>query len=51
MDLSWSGASTNVDVYGNGVVIATGPTTGFYTDHTGERGPGTYTYLVCETGT
>jgi hypothetical protein len=33
VDLSWSGASTtNVDVYRNGVVIATTGNDGFYTD-------------------
>jgi hypothetical protein len=52
VDLSWSGAtSPNVDVYRNGVVIATTPNDGAYTDSTGSRGHATYTYRVCEAGT
>jgi hypothetical protein len=51
-DLSWSGASSNnVDIYRNGVRITTVPNNGFYTDVIGTRGPGTYTYQVCEAGT
>jgi hypothetical protein len=34
------------------VLIATVPNIlGFYTDHIGVRGKGTYTYKVCEAGT
>jgi hypothetical protein len=53
VDLSWNGAtSNNIDVYRNGVLIATVPNTpGFYTDHIGVRGKGTYTYRVCDAGT
>ena len=52
VDLSWSGANTtNVDVYRNGVVVATTTNDGFYTDSTGGRGHATYTYQVCEAGT
>jgi hypothetical protein len=52
VDLSWSGAtSPNVDVYRNGVVIATTANDGAYTDSTGSRGHATYTYKVCEAGT
>ena len=52
VDLSWSGASTsNVDVYRNGVVVATTGNDGFYTDSIGGRGHATYTYQVCEAGT
>jgi hypothetical protein len=52
VDLSWSGAaSSNVDIYRNGVVIATVPNNGFYTDSIGARGPGSYTYQVCEENT
>jgi outer membrane protein assembly factor BamB len=53
VDLSWSGAtSNNIDIYRNGVLIATVPNiAGFYTDHIGARGKGTYTYRVCDAGT
>ncbi len=53
VDLSWSGAtSNNIDIYRNGVLIATVPNIpGFYTDHIGARGKGTYTYRVCGAGT
>jgi hypothetical protein len=53
VDLTWpEGASSNVDVYRNGVLIATVPEIpGFYTDHIGAKGRGTYTYKVCEAGT
>src|SRR5437763_10228762 len=53
VDLSWNGAtSNNIDVYRNGVLIATVPNIpGFYTDHIGVRGKGTYTYRVCDAGT
>ena len=53
VDLSWNGASSNnVDVYRNGVLVATVPSIpGFYTDNIGRRGKGTYTYRVCDAGT
>jgi outer membrane protein assembly factor BamB len=53
VDLSWNGAtSNNIDIYRNGVLIATVPNIpGFYTDHIGTRGKGTYTYRVCDAGT
>jgi N-acetylneuraminic acid mutarotase len=53
VDLSWNGVtSNNIDVYRNGVLIATVPNIpGFYTDHIGARGKGTYTYRVCDAGT
>jgi hypothetical protein len=51
VDLSWSGASSpNVDIYRNGVVVATTLDDGFYTDSPGGRGHATYTYKVCEAG-
>src|SRR5262249_43452974 len=52
-DLSWNGATlNNIDVYRNGVLIATVPNVpGFYTDNIGARGKGTYIYRVCGTGT
>jgi len=52
VDLSWNGAtSNNIDVYRNGVLIASVPTISGYTDHIGARGKGTYTYRVCDAGT
>ena len=52
VDLFWNGASSaNIDIYRNGVLIATVLNTGFYTDHIGRNGRGTYTYRVCEAGT
>ena len=51
-DLSWSGATSNrVDLYRHGVLIATPTNNGFYTDRIGGRGPGSFTYRVCNTGT
>jgi serine protease len=51
-DLSWSGAtSTNVDVLRDGSQVATTGNSGSYTDDIGQRGGGTYTYVVCEAGT
>ncbi len=50
-DLVWSGASTAVDVYRDGVLVATVPagvTT--HRDRTGSRGSATYVYRVCEAG-
>jgi len=52
VDLSWSGAtSSSIDVYRNGVLAATVPNSGFYTDHPNGRGHATYIYKVCEAGT
>ncbi|MDT8436253.1 MAG: S8 family serine peptidase [Gemmatimonadota bacterium] len=51
-DLAWSGAtSTDVDVFRNGANVATTANDGVYTDDTGQRGGGTFTYQVCEAGT
>ncbi len=50
--LTWTGAtSSNIDVYRDGIVIATVPNTGTYTDSTGDTGRARYTYKVCEAGT
>src|SRR5256886_6217650 len=50
--LTWSGAtSTKIDVYRNGVVVATVANTGTYTDSTRDTGRARYTYKVCEAGT
>ena len=53
MDLSWSGAnSANIEIYRDGVVIATVPNTGSYKDFIGVRGGNVrYTYRVCEATT
>jgi hypothetical protein len=53
VDLIWSGAtSANIDIYRNGVVIATVPNNGSYKDFIGVRGGNVrYTYKVCEAGT
>jgi thermolysin len=51
-DLEWTGAtSTEVDVYRDGVEIATTANDSPYTDNIDQRGPGSYTYQVCEAGT
>ena len=51
VDLFSTGAtSSNVDIYRNGVLIVTTLNDRFYTDSPGSRGPGTYTYRVCNAG-
>lgn len=51
-DLTWRGATTNyVDIYRDVALIATTVNDGFDTDHIDQRGKGTYTYRVCESGT
>jgi len=48
--LNWSGAnSENIDIYRNGVLIATKSNNGKYNDRLSATG--TYTYQVCEAGT
>jgi hypothetical protein len=50
-DLAWSGATTaTVDIYRDGVVIATPANSGKYTDNTGQKGGGSIAYRVCEAG-
>jgi hypothetical protein len=51
-DLTWSGATgATVDVYRDGVVVATTANDGFYTDNIGVRGGNVrYIYKVCEAG-
>ena len=53
VDLTWSPVtSANIDIYRDGVVIATVPNTGSYKDFIGVRGGNVrYTYKVCEAGT
>src|SRR5438876_7374244 len=50
--LKWRRAtSANIDVYRDGVVIATTPNDGLYDDSTGNTGHVSFTYKVCEAGT
>jgi len=52
VDLTWSPVtSANIDIYRGGVVIATVPNMGAYTDNTGTKGHATFIYKVCEAGT
>ena len=41
----------NIDVYWDGIVIATVPNTGVYADSAGDIGRAMHTYKVCEAGT
>ena len=50
VDLSWSG-STNVDIFRDGAVIATGQSGTSYTDNLNVRSGGPYSYKVCNAGT
>jgi PKD repeat protein len=51
-DLAWSGAgSPEVDVYRDSAPIGTTANDGAYTDNIGQKGGGSYTYQVCESGT
>ena len=51
VDLSWSGATTAVDIKRSGNVIATAtPNDGSYNDNIGAKGTATYQYVVCNTG-
>jgi hypothetical protein len=50
--LQWRGAtSANVDVYRNGVLVATTSNDGLYDDSTGDTGQAQYMDRVCEVGT
>ena len=50
--LKWRGATTaNVDVYRNGLLVATTPNDGQYDDSTGTSGQASFMYTVCEAGT
>jgi hypothetical protein len=52
VNLFWTGAtSNNIDIYRNGVLIATAPNIGTYTDNTGVKSRTTFTYTVCAAGT
>jgi hypothetical protein len=51
-ELTWGGdTSTKVDVYRDGVRIATTANDGSHTDAIKKRGSGAYTYKVCAAGT
>jgi PKD repeat protein len=51
-DLTWSGATgSDVSLFRDESRIAQPANTGAYTDNIGVRGPGRYTYRVCDTGT
>ncbi len=51
-DLTWSGAtSTNVDIFRNNALVATTANDGFHTYNTGQRGGGSDTFRVCQSGT
>jgi serine protease AprX len=51
-ELTWTGArSAQVDVYRDGVLLATTDNDGSHTDAIGEKGKGAYAYQVCEAGT
>ncbi len=50
-ELTWSGAGTsNVVIYRDGAAIATVPNSGSWTHSTNERGGGSHTYQVMESG-
>jgi hypothetical protein len=49
-DLSWSGATSDIDVYRDDVLVASTANDGAYTDNTGQKGGGSFAYQVCETG-
>jgi len=52
VDLTWSGATGNdVDIYRDGVLLATTANDGAYTDATGTKGGQSFSYEVCEAGT
>jgi len=47
--LDWTGGSGSMDVYRNGLAVASEVTSPF-TDATGNKGSATYDYQVCEAG-
>ena len=51
-DLRWNGATgANVVILRNGNLITTTANDGSYTNNIGNKGGGSYTYQICETGT
>lgn len=51
VDLVWSGASSSVDVFRDGVLRATLTGATGYTDNIDRKGGGSYVYQVCNSGT
>jgi len=54
VDVTWSGASGSVDIFRDGVVVATAGSSGgagAYVDAIGAKGGASYTYQVCDAGT
>ncbi|MEO5898343.1 MAG: M36 family metallopeptidase [Vicinamibacterales bacterium] len=52
VDLTWSGATTAVDIFrGTTKIVTNGLNDGAHTDNTGTKGGASLTYQVCETGT
>ncbi len=51
VDLTWSGTSTNVDIYRDGAPLDSNVSGSSYTDAINRKGGGSYIYSVCETGT
>lgn len=52
VELRWAGSeASQIDVYRDGVRVATVANAGSYTDATGRRGTVSYTHQVCEAGT
>ena len=51
VDLSWVGATTNVDIFRDGGPIATNQSGSAYTDNLNVRKGGPYSYQICETDT
>lgn len=48
VDLSWNGVSgASVDIYRNGSFLGSTANDGAFTDNTGNKGKGSYTYEVC----
>ena len=51
VDLTWTGGlTTTVEIYRNGELIEPTANDGAYTDIIGNKGGGTYEYVICETG-
>ena len=49
--LSWTGSTTAVDIYRDGSpIVLDEANTGSYLDETGQKGGGTTSWQVCETG-
>jgi hypothetical protein len=51
VDLAWTGATGNVNIYRNDALFRANQSGTSYTDNTGTKGGATYTYRVCNAGT